>query len=506
MEETQGYDMDIDTDGDSKDTPDKDNRAVEKATANSRAGKADKGKRATLSQNTALTAVETQKMEDVTDDEDENCDESKSTASPQRLAIAAMETQKMEDVADDEDQSCGESKGAVSTQKLAVTAMETQKMEDITDDEDEDVDNEQASKSKALMMMETQKMDDAAEPNAEEEDEDENNDSQLTGLFETSTLACEVSDGESDDDGKIAAKGVSFDDATQAIDGTVPFEDEGKGPLRDGTTKQAASANDGATAPVDDSTMPVDSKADDPAVVIDAKEEDATMPIQSKEDGATMPVGTGGATVPVGAKANDATMPIDERAEDATVLVESKTEDATVPVDRGGGGDTVAVSDTVAISDTVAVSNTAPVSDTVAISEIAPATDSDAKQPSVSASDTLPVMDADDDTTQEFDGFVRNEEDDMATLPVSDDTSGEEVVAASKSGESKLADVGDTVPAADDASQLLFLPQSEWIYLFSKRMYLWWSLCILYLHACQVRVTVGDSGLCCCAWATSFKR
>ena len=27
-------------------------------------------------------------------------------------------------------------------------------------------------------------------------------------------------------------------------------------------------------------------------------------------------------------------------------------------------------------------------------------------------------------------------------------------------------------------------------------MYLWWSLCTLYLHACQVRVTVGDSGLC----------
>ena len=28
-------------------------------------------------------------------------------------------------------------------------------------------------------------------------------------------------------------------------------------------------------------------------------------------------------------------------------------------------------------------------------------------------------------------------------------------------------------------------------------MYLWWSLHPLYLHACQVRVTVGDSGLCC---------
>ena len=28
-----------------------------------------------------------------------------------------------------------------------------------------------------------------------------------------------------------------------------------------------------------------------------------------------------------------------------------------------------------------------------------------------------------------------------------------------------------------------------------KRMYLRWSLCTLYLHACRVRVTVGDSGL-----------
>jgi len=31
-----------------------------------------------------------------------------------------------------------------------------------------------------------------------------------------------------------------------------------------------------------------------------------------------------------------------------------------------------------------------------------------------------------------------------------------------------------------------------------KRVYPWWSLCTLYLHACQVRVTKGDSGLCCC--------
>ena len=30
------------------------------------------------------------------------------------------------------------------------------------------------------------------------------------------------------------------------------------------------------------------------------------------------------------------------------------------------------------------------------------------------------------------------------------------------------------------------------------RMHLWWSLCTLCLHACQVRVTIGDSSLCCC--------
>ena len=37
------------------------------------------------------------------------------------------------------------------------------------------------------------------------------------------------------------------------------------------------------------------------------------------------------------------------------------------------------------------------------------------------------------------------------------------------------------------------------------RIYLWWSSCTLYLLACQVRVTVGDSGLC-CVCVTSFER
>ena len=38
------------------------------------------------------------------------------------------------------------------------------------------------------------------------------------------------------------------------------------------------------------------------------------------------------------------------------------------------------------------------------------------------------------------------------------------------------------------------------------KMYLLWSLCTLYLHACQVRVTVSDSGLCCWTCVTYFKR
>ena len=40
----------------------------------------------------------------------------------------------------------------------------------------------------------------------------------------------------------------------------------------------------------------------------------------------------------------------------------------------------------------------------------------------------------------------------------------------------------------------------------SSRMYLRWSFCTLYLHACQVRVTVGNSSLCCCSCVTYFER
>ena len=47
---------------------------------------------------------------------------------------------------------------------------------------------------------------------------------------------------------------------------------------------------------------------------------------------------------------------------------------------------------------------------------------------------------------------------------------------------------------------------ADWTLKVHLRMYLWWSLCTLYLHACQVRVTVGDSGLCCCDCVTTFER
>ena len=36
--------------------------------------------------------------------------------------------------------------------------------------------------------------------------------------------------------------------------------------------------------------------------------------------------------------------------------------------------------------------------------------------------------------------------------------------------------------------------------------YLQWSLCTLYLLVCQVRVTVGNSGLCCCVCVMSFEQ
>ena len=40
---------------------------------------------------------------------------------------------------------------------------------------------------------------------------------------------------------------------------------------------------------------------------------------------------------------------------------------------------------------------------------------------------------------------------------------------------------------------------------FVVELYLWWSLCTFYLPACQVTVTVRDSGLCCCTCVMSFE-
>ena len=42
--------------------------------------------------------------------------------------------------------------------------------------------------------------------------------------------------------------------------------------------------------------------------------------------------------------------------------------------------------------------------------------------------------------------------------------------------------------------------------LYLQRTYLWWTLCTLYLLACQVRVTVSDSGLYCSVCVTFFEQ
>ena len=42
--------------------------------------------------------------------------------------------------------------------------------------------------------------------------------------------------------------------------------------------------------------------------------------------------------------------------------------------------------------------------------------------------------------------------------------------------------------------------------LYILKMYLWWSLGTSYLYACQVRITVGDSGVSCGTWVTYFER
>ena len=57
---------------------------------------------------------------------------------------------------------------------------------------------------------------------------------------------------------------------------------------------------------------------------------------------------------------------------------------------------------------------------------------------------------------------------------------------------------------------LLSVPEMEGmsIYIYRGhpflRMYLWCGLCALYVLAFQVRVPIGDSGLCCCIHGINF--
>ena len=60
-----------------------------------------------------------------------------------------------------------------------------------------------------------------------------------------------------------------------------------------------------------------------------------------------------------------------------------------------------------------------------------------------------------------------------------------------------------------DSVERLLTDCTDWVQrLFTDwlRMYIWWSFCSLYLLACQVRVTVGGSGFCCCVCVMSFER
>ena len=64
-------------------------------------------------------------------------------------------------------------------------------------------------------------------------------------------------------------------------------------------------------------------------------------------------------------------------------------------------------------------------------------------------------------------------------------------------------------PVSTSVSELEGMCAPEGGILFSflfLTMYLSWSLCTLYLLAFQVRVTVGDASVCCCACMTSFER
>ena len=53
-------------------------------------------------------------------------------------------------------------------------------------------------------------------------------------------------------------------------------------------------------------------------------------------------------------------------------------------------------------------------------------------------------------------------------------------------------------PSVPEMEGIYATRRNPFFFLFFLRMYLWWSLCTLYLLACQVKVITCDSGLCCC--------
>ena len=52
----------------------------------------------------------------------------------------------------------------------------------------------------------------------------------------------------------------------------------------------------------------------------------------------------------------------------------------------------------------------------------------------------------------------------------------------------------------------LFCIAAQNVHKLHQTKSLWWSLCTLYLPACHMRVTIGDSSLCCYVCVMSFKR
>ena len=55
------------------------------------------------------------------------------------------------------------------------------------------------------------------------------------------------------------------------------------------------------------------------------------------------------------------------------------------------------------------------------------------------------------------------------------------------------------------ASNFNIMRTSDSSCFFILRIYPSGGFCTVYLHTCQVRVTIGDSGLCCCTCAMDFE-